>query len=136
MKGSNFRYRFAAWMQGRYGSDEFSKFLLVCALALIVLNLIFRLPGLSVAAIAVLIYTIYRTYSKNIYVRQKERYGFLKFANFFRNGFSGAKRRAADRKVYAYFKCPECKKILRVPKGKGKIKIKCPECGNEIIRKT
>lgn len=50
-----------------------------------------------------------------------------------------AKRRAelaAERKTHRRFRCPQCGQEVRVPKGKGKIKIRCPKCGNEFIEKT
>ena len=39
-------------------------------------------------------------------------------------------------KTYAYFNCPKCKTELRVPKGKGKILITCPKCGEKFEEKT
>lgn len=132
----NFGYKVQNWMQGRYGQDEFSKFLLISSLVFIVLFMIFRFPVFSFIAIGMVIYVLIRTYSKNISLRQKERIGFLRFAYFFRNRFCLIKQKIAERKHYAFFKCRNCRKILRVPKGKGKIKIRCPECGQEIIRRT
>lgn len=32
---------------------------------------------------------------------------------------------------YTVINCPSCNSRLRVPKGKGKIKIKCPKCNSE-----
>jgi phage FluMu protein Com len=29
---------------------------------------------------------------------------------------------------YVVISCPECKSRLRIPKGKGKIKVNCPKC--------
>ncbi len=51
-----------------------------------------------------------------------------------------ARRRKAERKeskkTYAYYRCPKCSTELRVPKGRGKIKIRCPKCGEEFIKRT
>jgi len=33
---------------------------------------------------------------------------------------------------YRVINCPSCKGRLRVPKGKGKIKITCPKCSNSF----
>ena len=46
-----------------------------------------------------------------------------------------AKERRAQRKDYRFFKCPGCGTMLRVPRGKGKIHIKC-KCGYTLYRKT
>lgn len=45
-------------------------------------------------------------------------------------------RRKEEEKTHAFFRCPQCGKELRVPKGKGKIKIRCPNCSHEFIRKS
>ncbi len=46
------------------------------------------------------------------------------------------KERKESKKLYKYYKCPKCKTELRVPKGKGKIKIKCPKCQEQFIKRT
>ena len=46
------------------------------------------------------------------------------------------KQRREDEKTHAYYKCPECKKELRVPRGKGKIRITCPHCGHQFVKRT
>ncbi len=35
--------------------------------------------------------------------------------------------------AYNYFTCPKCRRALRVPKGKGKIQITCPKCGEKFL---
>ncbi len=40
------------------------------------------------------------------------------------------------RDTYRFYRCKQCKKMMRVPKGKGKIKITCPQCHSQIIKKT
>jgi ribosomal protein L37AE/L43A len=47
-----------------------------------------------------------------------------------------AQYRFTDAKTHRYFKCPDCKTKLRVPKHKGKIIITCPKCKTEFKRKT
>ena len=41
-----------------------------------------------------------------------------------------------ERKTHRYFKCPNCKTMVRVPKGKGKIVITCTRCHHEIVKRT
>jgi len=50
--------------------------------------------------------------------------------------FALQKRKWSERKTYVYYRCPGCKKILRVPRGKGRIRITCPGCGYVIERRT
>ncbi len=46
-----------------------------------------------------------------------------------------AKAQAAD-KDHKYFFCPKCGQSVRVPKGAGKIRVKCPKCGEKFERKA
>ena len=32
--------------------------------------------------------------------------------------------------------CPGCRQVVRVPRGKGKINIRCPKCNRQFIKKT
>lgn len=42
----------------------------------------------------------------------------------------------ADAKTHRRFRCPKCHQKVRVPRGKGKIQITCPKCGEKFIKKT
>ena len=46
------------------------------------------------------------------------------------------KKRWAQRGTYRFFKCPQCRQIVRVPKGRGKICITCPKCKTEFMLLT
>ena len=46
------------------------------------------------------------------------------------------KEQWVQRKDYKFFVCPACKATLRVPKGRGKIKIVCRKCGNSFMGKS
>jgi len=123
-------------MYGRYGSDELNMALLAAALVLSVLNSIFSAVFrgyaamsvvtlcVSVVIYALLIYGIFRIFSRNIYKRRRENRKFLNFWN-----------RLRDRE-HRYFNCPQCKQTVRVPKNRGKINIRCPKCGEKFIKKT
>ncbi|WP_207645519.1 hypothetical protein [Marvinbryantia formatexigens] len=41
-----------------------------------------------------------------------------------------------QRKTHRIFMCKVCGKKVRVPKGKGKIEITCPSCGNKMTHHT
>lgn len=69
-KFQNAVYQF---MLGRYGSDQFNVFLVILAIVLMILNLFFiRNSFLSAIVWLILIYSLYRIYSRNIYRRRAE----------------------------------------------------------------
>ncbi|MEN1761098.1 MULTISPECIES: hypothetical protein [Anoxynatronum] len=123
------------WMVGRAGGDHFSLFLLVSAA---VINLIGRWAGLSLLVMVgytALLVGIYRTFSKNVYQRRLENQKFLKAVGPIIDKVGFLNRRRQDAKTHHYFQCVNCKKTLRVPKGKGKVRVTCPACKNQVVRK-
>ena len=49
---------------------------------------------------------------------------------------ASADRSWRDRKTTLYFDCEGCKTKLSVPRGKGKVRIVCPNCGQEMFKET
>ena len=134
-----FRQRLAQFMYGRRGVDEFSRFLLIAAIALIVLSMFFRGVGrliLDLLIVACLIYCYYRILSRNLYKRQQENYWYLKKRDAVKRWFASLKDRWQQRKEYRFFRCPSCHTLLRVPKNRGKLLLTCRKCGNRFERKT
>lgn len=123
---------YARFMYGRYGADRLHMLLTVIALVLLVAEMLIPwfIPKLVVSALcwAVLIYSAFRVFSKNIYKRRAENEKFMRIVNRIksRSALSKAKRR--DRKTHVFKKCPECKNTLRLPRKKGKHSVKCPCC--------
>lgn len=127
---------------GRQGMDEFSKALfwlgLVCLLLSVltanilkgVFSLIFNWLGLMM-----LIFSFVRAFSRRLGQREAENNAYLALRQKQRHRRQAAKERRAQRKDFCFFKCPGCGVMLRVPRGKGKIHIKC-KCGYTLYRKT
>lgn len=123
-------------MYGRYGYDELSQFLSKAALLCLVAGL-FVYPGFFCGLSAALyLICMFRMYSKNISKRRKERDAYLRKTQPLRDWKALQKRKFSDRKTHRIYRCPRCRASLRVPKGKGKIRIHCPKCGAEIVKKT
>lgn len=120
-------------MYGRYGSDTLNKVLLwvyvVWILVLSIIMLFVDSVWLSlfywVTSLALVIWIIFRMFSRNITARRRENDRFCGFFKLWKN-----KRR--DRKTHVYRKCPECKAVLRLPKSKGKHFVVCPRCKNRF----
>lgn len=123
-------------MQGRYGVDEFSRFLDISGIVFFVLSLFKPLRFLYFVAAALLLWSIFRCYSKNIPKRYSELNKYLKIKNKIIPEIQIIKNRISGRKTYRYFKCSGCKTQLKVPKGKGKIEISCPKCKTVMVKKT
>lgn len=92
-------------------------------------------PILTIVSYASLIYAIYRMFSKDIWTRQKENIAYLDNTRFIRIRINLLKRNLTD-KHNKYFICPSCKQMVRVPRNKGKIEIKCPKCHQKFDRKS
>ncbi len=130
-------------MYGRNGSDQLGRTAIVAALVLDVVSMFvirnrhLQLVGslLYWVAMALLLYAIFRVFSKNLYKRREENSKFLQWTWKVKNGRSAAKARHADT-AHKYFTCKNCKTICRVPVGKGKVIITCPKCGAQIHGKT
>lgn len=129
------REKIQRFMMGRYGNDRFNQFLMIAAVVCLVLSL-FGLNIFYFAAFAIMIYAYFRMFSRQTARRYAENQWYLKKEWKVRSFFTGKKKEWAQRKEYRIFKCPECKQKLRVPRGKGKIAIRCRKCGHEFIRKS
>ena len=99
----------------------------VCKQKLRVPNLISYLPLLG---------CIFRVFSRNHERRAHENECFLKLARPLCENIIEKREEQAEAKLFRFFKCPVCKQKLRVPKGKGKVEITCPKCGNKFIKKA
>ena len=131
----------ARFMYGRNGPDKLGVTLLWTS---VITNLVSalvlrhsRLLGslLYYAAMALMFYTLFRLFSKNLGKRRAENQKYLNWVWRLKSSRQGAKERRAD-KEHKYFTCKTCGTICRVPVGKGKVVITCPKCGAQIHGKT
>lgn len=134
------RERIAKFMQGRYGVDHLSQFLIVIAMILMIFQMFIHSIVidliLNMVAVGLLFFTYFRIFSRNHYKRYAENQKYLHYHNRFRGFFVRKKSCFMQRKTHRIFKCPNCKQSIRVPKGKGKIAITCPKCKNEFIKRS
>ena len=78
----------------------------------------------------------FRIFSRNVYKRRQENQKYLRMTSGVRGYFRGLRERWSQRKDYKFYRCPSCHTLLRVPRGKGKIKLVCRKCGTSFIKKT
>ena len=138
--------RLRRFMEGRYGADELNRFLTVCGWVLLIVG--FILSGISnkvtvaVGSILValswafLVFSIFRALSRKTQERASENCKYFVYKNKVLGWFRKLKNRWQDRKTHRYFRCPQCRTTVRVPKGKGKIRITCPKCRNQFVKKS
>ena len=120
---------FRNFMIGRYGGDQLNKWLLILGVVLMLIGSIFGrntpwAANLSLLAYVPLIWCIFRMYSRNIEARRRENAAFVNFFNHLKD------------KEHRYYRCPRCRQTVRVPRGRGKINIRCPKCGNQFVKTT
>lgn len=148
--------RFYRLMEGRYGlrglSDHMQILLVAVYFLLAIVNVFARSRIVGALEMLVLIYTLFRVFSKNIPARENENrivtaWGY-KIRDAFRFREANAQRRKdrrAERKAqravqkerrkdkeHIYRECPECGATLRLPRKKGKHSVLCPRCGNKF----
>lgn len=128
------------FMQGRNGADTLSKVLLAAGLIVVFLSafLTGKVVGMFfyVLGWVLIIYCYFRMFSRNISKRYAENQAFLAKVYGIRNFFRSQKGLWKQRKVYHIYKCPGCGQKIRIPKGKGKVEIRCPKCGTTFIKKS
>lgn len=122
------------FMVGRYGVDDFSKFLLGTALALCILDIFIDNVILNSWFFVIIIYAYFRIFSKNTMKRYQENLKFLQIKNKVLSRWNSEKSIMKQRKTHHIYKCPTCQQKIRIPKGKGRICITCPKCKTEFTK--
>ena len=134
---NNYRKPF---FSGRNGADELSVTLVVISVIVFLAAPIFDekyIQGIFLLLGGILfVLGLLRSLSTNIGKRRHENQVFLDLFRSETKEEKERRKREEEEKTHAFFRCPQCGKELRVPKGKGKIKIRCPNCSHEFIRKS
>ena len=123
-------------MYGRNGVDSLGKFVL--AISIIVMLLAGWTDSLILSYLSWIgiIYLYFRMFSRNIYKRSSENQWYLNKTYKVRTFFYRQKNLLLQRKTHHIYKCPTCRQKIRVPRGKGRIEIRCPKCNTRFIKKS
>ncbi|MDD6157909.1 MAG: hypothetical protein SPE74_07775 [Oscillospiraceae bacterium] len=133
------------FMNGRYGADQYGLFLSVGSVVLLCLSFFFGLLGggksrissfFFYSALALLVWCSFRIFSRGTERRRRENRLFLEQYWRVQDWAKLQKTRFEQRRDYVFFRCPGCRHTMRVPRGKGKIRITCRRCGYTFERKT
>ena len=87
----------------------------------------------DITGLILIILIIFRSYSKNIYRRQKENHIFVTILAFIKKPFTNIIRNIKD-KEHVYKRCSKCKTTLKLPlpKSIGLNHAKCPKCQKRL----
>ena len=129
-------------LKGRYGPDQLGNCILVVGMIFLFVSIFFRFWILDVFGLILIAICYLRIFSKNFQKRYKENQSFLKIYQPIKKSLKKKKKtisatlKSIGDKNFKYFVCPSCAQLVRVPKGKKKIEIKCPKCNTRFIRKS
>jgi len=123
-------------MLGRYGPDHLAIALIVLSFIVSLLYAILGVTALLYISYIIFGIVIFRMLSRNIYRRRAENDKFIRYWWPVRTKIRRRLESIKQRRTHKFFKCPNCKNTLRVPKGKGKLQVTCPKCGNRFMKKT
>ena len=139
MRGSmknNWKNKMMQFMQGRYGADQMGQMLSAVSMVFLIISLFSRNQAWFLLAVIGVVYNYFRMFSKNISKRYAENQKYLKMTAGIRRKLASWKSQLAQRKIYHIYRCPGCKQKIRVPRGRGKIEIRCPKCNTRFVKKS
>ena len=121
---------------GRAGVDALGRALLGCALLASLAGALLRLRLPVLLADALLLLALFRTLSRDLPRRALENRRYLERQAEARRALGTFVARLRARKQYRYYRCPKCRMLLRVPRGKGRLTITCRACGTRFEGKS
>lgn len=124
------------YMKGRYGYDEFSKALILFGLVLGIFSNFSEGIILTAVGMAAIAYGGLRIVSTEKGNRRKELQQYIRVKQSLFSSYRKTRNRWIQRKAFKITKCPNCKRKIRVPRGRKKIRITCPSCQHKFIKKT
>lgn len=122
------------FMMGRYGSDQLNMALLILSVIILVIGNF--VPFVSLVALIPLLLCWFRILSRNTSKRFSENQRFLGVWYPVKQWFSARWKLTVGSRTHKFYRCPSCKQMLRVPRGRGKITITCPKCHTKFLKKT
>ncbi len=136
MAKGDFDRKMAEAMRGRYGSDELNNLLNAIVLVLLIINIFAQQTWLLLIALALVVYVGWRIMSKNVEARRNENELFLDHAGRFRPWLRNPSAAFKEARTYKHAVCPVCGQKVRVPRGKGKLRVTCPKCHKKFEVKS
>lgn len=130
------RESLARFMIGRHGPDNLGMFTLLAGLACSLLGSFTGIGLFSLVGFASYVWTIFRMLSRNNDKRIAENRKYIELTSNWKLKSSQFVKRMKNSKDYKYFKCPNCKVLLRMKRGSGERDITCVRCGHQFKAKS
>ena len=131
---SRIRNWFDKLMTGRYGNDSFNRFLIAVWVVLLVIGFFVRSPWWYLPEFVLCFVIFFRMLSRNVVRRRLENTAYYHFTQRISKRFRHVFVRIRDRKTSRFFRCPQCRAEIRMPRKVGKFRIHCPKCGNSFVK--
>ena len=128
--------RLAIFMQGRHGPDNLGMFTLLSGLVSSLLGSFTGIGLFSLVGFALYVTTVFRMLSRNNTKRIEENRKYIDLTSNWKLKSSQFIKRMKNSKDYKYFKCPNCKVLLRMKRGSGERDITCVRCGHQFKQKS
>ena len=126
----------ARFMQGRHGPDNLGMFTLVSGLVVSLLGSFTGIGLFSLLGFGLYVCTIFRMLSRNNQKRIAENRKYIDLTSNWKQKSGQFVKRMKNRRDYKYFKCPNCKVLLRMKRGTGEKDITCVRCGHQFRQKS
>lgn len=126
-KGS-FQDKVNDFMRGRNGMDELGMAALALSALLALVNLFGRWAPLTAVLLLLLAYATFRALSTNVSARRNENESFCDRIGPARVWLRDPGAALEESRQYKHATCPNCHQRVRVPRGKGLVRITCPQC--------
>ncbi len=131
-----FRGRMMRFMQGRRGADELGLACLLAGAVFVMLGSLFGSGLMYFLGFAFEIYALFRMLSRQVLKRAQENTAFLTWYRTRKRDTKAFFLRLKLRKQYKYFRCPGCRSLMRLSRGRGEVEMTCPKCHTVFKQKA
>lgn len=132
MSGGDWKRGATEWLRGRQGPDDLAVFCVYAAVLLVLADALASTRWLSWVALALVVYAAFRIQSKDLGARSRENQSFLRALGPARTWVQNPKAAFAELRAYKHARCRNCGQRVRVPRGKGRLRVTCPKCHSKF----
>lgn len=127
---------FRNFMMGRHGADQLSLAMLIAGLALTLAHSLTHFVFFYWLGLIAYIWGVFRMFSRNDAKRSEENLSWMTFWTKCKTEVRQFFTRVKNIRKYKYFKCPQCKARLRLPRKVGEVTVTCGKCHNQFKKKA